>query len=137
MTVREQGRRPAGRFAMLLAGFLVGVVLATGVAVLLLGLRLATVGAAEEVIEAPTATATPTPSETSTTPTGAAVPEPCVRSAEYNITVDESLDELAVGARDEDARTIQEALNDIQGARDAAEGAAQECLDLSSQSSTP
>lgn len=164
MRVREQGpgplperSRPTGRFVMLLTGLIIGIVLATGVGVVVLGLRLATVGAAEEIIEAPTPTATATattaaPEETSTAatvaPTSAAqetstaaaggdVPEPCVRSAEYNIAVDESLDELAVGARDEDARAIQEALDAIQDARATADGAAEECLELSSRNGTP
>ena len=149
MTVREQGpgplperSRPTGRFVMLLTGLIIGIVLAMGVGVVLLGLRLATVGAAEEIIEAPTPTATATattaaPEETSRAAAGGDVPEPCVRSAEYNIAIDESLDELAVGARDEDARAIQEALDAIQDARAAADGAAEECLELSSRSGTP
>lgn len=149
MRVREQGpgplperSRPTGRFVMLLTGLIIGIVLATGVGVVLLGLRLATVGAAEEIIEAPTPTATATattaaPEETSTAAAGGDVPEPCVRSAEYNIAVDESLDELAVGARDEDARAIQEALDAIQDARATADGAAEECLELSSRNGTP
>lgn len=149
MTVREQGpgplperSRPTGRFVMLLTGLIIGIVLATGVGVVVLGLRLATVGAAEEIIEAPTPTATATattaaPEETSTAAAGGDVPEPCVRSAEYNIAVDESLDELAVGARDEDARAIQEALDAIQDARATADGAAEECLELSSRNGTP
>lgn len=130
--------RPAGRIAMLITGILVGAVLATAVGVLALGLGFATVGDAEEVIEAPETTTSAEPTETETqteaqtqTETAAGdVPEPCVRSAEYNITLDEQVDQLAVGARDEDARTIQEALDAIQAAREDSDGAAQECLDL-------
>lgn len=134
-------RRPAGRIAMLITGFLIGAVLVTVVGVVLLGMRLVSVGAAEEVIEAPTPTATSTPTSTPTQPAATQaegeVPEPCVRSAEYNITIDESLDQLAAGARDEDAKTLQEALDTIQGARIEAEGAAQACLALSGLSGTP
>lgn len=144
---------------MLLMGFLAGLVVATVVGVVLLGMRMTTVGDADEVIGSPTATAsepatesqstdaaeTESPTGTSTAggtqtagtetgPSGGDVPEACVRSAEYNLEIDESLDQLAVGARDEDARTIQEALDAIQGAREAGEGSAEECLDLASGS---
>lgn len=121
---------------MLITGILVGAVLATAVGVGLLGMRLSTVGDAEAVIEAPTETVTHEPETTQTaTSNNANVPDPCVASAEYNITIDEQIDELALGARDEDARTIQEALDAIQGAREDADGAAQECLDLAGQPS--
>ena len=146
----EPPPKPAGRIAMLLAGLLAGMVIATAVGVVLLGMRIATVGDAAEVIEAPETTSSPTETATDTTTepstetatgtsTGTSgdtttsdggVPDPCVRSAEYNIAVDESLDELAAGARDEDARTVQEVLDDIQTARDEADGAAEECLEL-------
>lgn len=124
--------RPAGRIAMLITGILLGAVLATAVGVVFLGIGFATVGEAEEVIEAPETTSSPEPSAAQTESGTASgdVPEPCVRSAEYNVAIDEQIDQLAVGARDEDARTVQEALDAIQGAREDADGAAQECLDL-------
>lgn len=164
--------RPAGRIAMLIAGILIGAVIATAVGVVLLGMGLATVGDAEEVIEAPESTESPEPTDspdatdgpdaadspgatdpadtatgagsTETTGTGTdpaatgggAVPEPCVISAEYNVAIDVQVDQLTSGARDEDARTIQEALDAIQTARLDADGAAEECLDLAG-SSTP
>lgn len=149
---------------MLITGILLGAVLATVVGVVFLGMGLATVGNAEEIIEAPGSTDSAEPTEspkatgdagstdaadpsgqgeastdpqaTDTTTTsnspagGVGVPEPCVISAEYNVTIDVQVDELAAGARDEDARTIQEALDAIQTARVDAEGAAEECLDL-------
>lgn len=125
---------------MLLIGFLAGLVVATIVGVALLGMRMTTVGDAEEVLQTPTPTTTATASESPTSPdpdaSGGDVPDPCVESAEYNLAIDESLDQLAVGARDEDARTIQEALDAIQRARADAEGSAQECLDLANGSST-
>lgn len=153
-------QRPVGRTAMLLIGFLAGLAVATIVGVVLLGMRMTTVGDADEVIGGPTTTATEsTPAQdadeveesatgtqsasgtrtaggSGTTTAGGDVPEACVRSAEYNLTIDESLDQLALGARDEDARTIQEALDAIQGAREATDGSAQECLDLASGSGT-
>ena len=125
---------------MLLIGFLAGLVVATIVGVALLGMRVTTVGDAEEVLQTPTPTTTGSATESPTGPgpdaSGGDVPDPCVRSAEYNLAIDESLDQLAVGARDEDARTIQEALDAIQGARADAEGSAQECLDLANGTGT-
>ncbi|MDO5502078.1 MAG: hypothetical protein Q4G67_02780 [Actinomycetia bacterium] len=126
--------KPAGRTAMFFTGLLLGAVLAAAVGVVLLEMRLASIGSAEEVIGGPTETVTAT-LEVTASPEDfdGEVPDPCVQSAEYNLQIDEQIDALAAGARDENARSMQEALDSIQEAREAGEGAAQDCLDLADQ----
>jgi hypothetical protein len=105
-------------------------VVTTLVAVVLLGIGVAGVGDAEEAM-APTSTPTPTADPTPRQE-GASGPVPaaCLEAAEYNQTLNEALDEIAVGVRDQDARTLQEALDAVQDARPGSEAASQECQDL-------
>ncbi|RPF28745.1 hypothetical protein [Georgenia muralis] len=123
-------RSPVGA----LLGFLVGVVVTTVVAVVLLGIGVAGVGDAEEAM-APTPTPTPTPTAEPTPRQDASGPVPaaCLEAAEYNQTLNEALDEIAVGVRDQDARTLQEALDAVQDARPGSEAASQECQDLAAE----
>lgn len=119
-------RSPVGA----LLGFLVGVVVTTVVAVVLLGIGVAGVGDAEEAMAptpTPTPTADPTPRQEGAS---GPVPAACLEAAEYNQTLNEALDEIAVGVRDQDARTLQEALDAVQDARPGSEAASQECQDL-------
>ena len=124
-------RRPLSGFVMLLVGLLAGIALATAAGVTMLGLGLATVGEAEEVIQ-PEAAPTETEAEAAAS-TNPDVPEECVRAAEYSIAVDEGLDEIARGAGEEDALALQETFDALQDARDEADGAADACLELAGQ----
>ena len=126
---RRRRRSPVGA----LLGFLVGVVVATVVAVVLLGIGVAGVGDAEEAMgptPTPTPTADPTPREEGAS---GPVPAACLEAAEYNQTLNEALDEIAVGVRDQDARTLQEALDAVQDARPGSEAASQECRELAGE----
>lgn len=116
---------------MLLVGLLAGIALATVAGVTLLGIGLATVGEAEDVIHAEEApTETEAEEASSSNPD---VPEECVRAAEYSIAVDEGLDEIARSAGEEDALALQEQFDALQDARDEADGAADTCLELAGQ----
>ncbi|GAA4892030.1 hypothetical protein GCM10025789_06230 [Tessaracoccus lubricantis] len=112
---------------MLLIGLLAGIALAAAAGVFLLGIGWATPLDAQSVISAsPTPSASPT---VSGAPAGAGdVSEACVRAAEYNVEVDQAVEELARGAEAQDARALQEALDRLQQARDDAAGASEECL---------
>lgn len=153
---RREARRQRRPVVSIVLAFLAGVVLTTLGAVALLGLGIATVGDAEDAMDA-----TPSPAATSTedrsaeatgeTPEATAaedatsspgsgsdgdgdVPEPCVRAAEYNQTLNEAIDEMALGARDQDARSLQESLDAVQDARPEGESASDECLELAGTS---
>lgn len=110
---------------MFLIGLLSGIVVAAAVGVFLLGIGWATVGEVDEILES---SATPTPTEAVASLSPGDVPDSCVRASEYSLAVDEGLDDIATGLRDEDALTLQEALDSVQNARDTADGAAEECL---------
>ncbi len=56
------------------------------------------------------------------------VSEACVRAAEYNLVVDAGVEELARGAEAQDALALQETLDELQEAREIADGASEECL---------
>ena len=58
------------------------------------------------------------------------VPESCLRAAEYNDTLTQAIDDIAVGVRDQDARALQETLDLIQEAQPEGEAASQECQEL-------
>lgn len=124
-------RRPLSGFVMLLVGLLAGIAVATAAGVTMLGIGLATVGEAEEVIQ-PEAAPTEAEAEAAAS-TNPDVPEECVRAAEYSIAVDEGLDEIARGAGEEDALALQETFDALQDARDEADGAADTCLELAGQ----
>ncbi|MCC2592769.1 hypothetical protein LKO27_04970 [Tessaracoccus sp. OS52] len=126
MTVGEH--RSGGTFSgwlMLLIGLLVGIALAVAAGVFLLGVGWATPMEAQSVISA-SASPSPTPERT-TTETGD-VSDACVRAAEYNLVVDQGIDDLAKGAEAQDARALQETLDRLQDARETADGASEECL---------
>jgi len=110
---------------MLLIGLLAGVALATAAGIFLLGIGWATPLDAQSVISA---SPTPSPSPDDTTTEPGEVSEACVRAAEYNVVVDEAVDDLARGAEAQDARALQETLDRLQDARETADGASEECL---------
>lgn len=132
MTVGEQpsATRRGGGFGgvvTLLIGLVVGIALAAAAGVFLLGIGWATPLKAQSVISAsPTPSAAPTADSTSAG-TGD-VSDACVRAAEYNLVVDEGLEELARGAEAQDALALQETLDRLQEAREVADGASEECL---------
>lgn len=127
---RGPRRRRTSKGAVLLA-FLLGVALTGLLTVVLLGVGVATVSDAEEALEAtPSASPTPTPTPGSGDVATGDVPRACVESAEYNQVFTEALDDIAVGIRDQDARTVQEALDAVQDATPGSEAASQECLEL-------
>ncbi|MCU1433017.1 MAG: hypothetical protein JWP95_2122 [Actinotalea sp.] len=64
-----------------------------------------------------------------TTATGS-VPEPCLQAAEYNDTLTQAIDDIALGVRDQDARALQETLDTIQEAQPEGEAASDECRAL-------
>jgi len=112
---------------MLLIGLVAGVALAAAAGVFLLGIGWATPLEAQSVISAsPTPSPSPTADDTATESGG--VSEACVRAAEYNVVVDEAVDDLARGAEAQDARALQETLDRLQDARETADGASEECL---------
>lgn len=152
------GRRPTERRrgpASLLIAFLTGVVLTAVAGVALLGFGIATVGDAEEALDAeatttataePTASGDPTPADDPTaagdpTPADGAthspgtgdVPDSCVRASRHSLALSEALDQIAVGVRDQDARTVQEALDAVQDAEAEADGGAEQCLELAGE----
>lgn len=124
-------RRRRTSFGAVLLAFLLGVALTGLLTVVLLGVGIASVGGAEEALEV-SPSASPTPTRTPGTADGASgdVPRACVESAEYNQVFTDALDEIAVGIRDQDARTVQEALDAVQDATPGSEAASQECLEL-------
>jgi len=133
MTVGEHrsaqrgGGSSFGGGVMLLIGLVAGVALAAAAGVFLLGIGWATPLEAQSVISAsPTPSPSPTADDTATESGG--VSEACVRAAEYNVVVDEAVDDLARGAEAQDARALQETLDRLQDARETADGASEECL---------
>ena len=131
MTVGEHrsvSRRGGGSLSggvMLLIGLLAGIALAAAAGVFLLGIGWATPTEAQSVISA-SPSPSPTADETATEPGG--VSDACLRAAEYNLVVDEAIDDLARGAEAQDARLLQETLDRLQDAREEADGASEECL---------
>lgn len=133
MTVGEHRNVPSGGGSsfgggvMLLIGLVAGVALAAAAGVFLLGIGWATPLEAQSVISAsPTPSPSPTADDAATESGG--VSEACVRAAEYNVVVDEAVDDLARGAEAQDARALQETLDRLQDARETADGASEECL---------
>lgn len=131
------GRRPRG-FGSLLLAFLLGVLFTAAAAVTLLMLDVLgdDDGAAEA---APSAAAEQPATDEGATEGEAAsgdVPPACVEAAEYNQTFTEALDEIALGARDQDARRLQEALDAVQDAQPGSEAASQECRELAGEGGT-
>ena len=124
MTVGEHrsvSRRGGGSLSggvMLLIGLLAGIALAAAAGVFLLGIGWATPTEAQSVISA-SPSPSPTADETATEPGG--VSDACLRAAEYNLVVDEAVDDLARGL-------LQETLDRLQDAREEADGASEECL---------
>ena len=135
MTVGEHRNVPSGggrSFSggvMLLIGLLAGVALAAAAGIFLLGIGWATPLDAQSVISAsPTPSPSPSASADTTTTEPGGVSEACVRVAEYNVVVDEAVDDLARGAEAQDARALQETLDRLQDARETADGASEQCL---------
>ncbi|MHA7861738.1 hypothetical protein ACX1DX_10235 [Tessaracoccus sp. Y36] len=117
---------------MLLIGLLAGIALAAAAGVVLLGIGWATPLEAQSVISA---SPTPSASPTADASTGSVdVSEACVRAAEYNVEVDQAVEDLAKGAESQDARALQEALDRLQDAREVADGASEECLEQAGKS---
>lgn len=131
MTVDERHsvpRRSGGTLSawvMLLIGLLVGIALAVAGGVFLLGIGWATPLEAKSVISA---SPSPSPTADDETRDSGDVSEACVRAAEYNLVVEQTVDELAKGGESQDARVLQEALGRLQQAREKAAGASEECL---------
>lgn len=118
-----------GGGVMLLIGLVAGVALAAAAGVFLLGIGWATPLDAQSVISAsPTPSPSPSASADTTTTEPGGVSEACVRAAEYNVVVDEAVDDLARGAEAQDARALQETLDRLQDARETADGASEQCL---------
>lgn len=114
---------------MLLSGLLAGIALAAAAGVFLLGIGWATPLEVQSVISAsPTPSPSPSPTADDTTTESGGVSEACVRAAEYNVVVDEAVDDLARGVEAQDARALQETLDRLQDARETADGASEECL---------
>ena len=114
-------------WVMLLIGLLAGIALAAAAGIFLLGIGWATPLEAQSVLSA-----SPTPSDSPTAADADAdtgeVSEACVRAAEYNLVVDAGVEELARGAEAQDARALQETLDELQDAGEIADGASEECL---------
>lgn len=125
-TTRRRGSSLGGA-VMLLIGLLAGIALAAAAGVVLLGIGWATPMKAQPVIGA-SPSPSPTPTAGGSTQEPGEVSEACVRSAEYNLVVDEAVEELARGAESQDALALQETLDRLQDARETAAGAAEECL---------
>lgn len=123
----RRGGSSLSGWVMLLIGLLAGIALAAAAGVFLLGIGWATPLDAQSVISA-SATPSESPTEDGTTTETGDVSEACVRAAEYGIEVDEGVDDLARGAEAQDARVLQETLDDLQDARERADGASEECL---------
>ncbi|WP_093248930.1 hypothetical protein [Tessaracoccus oleiagri] len=51
-----------------------------------------------------------------------------MRAAEYNLVVEQAVDELAAGAQAQDAKALQETFDKLQDARETADGASEACL---------
>ena len=125
---RGGGRSLSGG-VMLLIGLLAGVALAAAAGIFILGIGWATPLDAQSVISAsPTPSPSPSASADTTTTEPGGVSEACVRAAEYNVVVDEAVDDLARGAEAQDARALQETLDRLQDARETADGASEQCL---------
>jgi hypothetical protein len=107
--------------------FLLGVGLTVAVTAGLAGLN--------DVAEGGDSRVEPSPSEPAEGSGGAAaapgqVPESCLKAAEYNETLSQALDELAVGLRDQDAGQLTETINTLQHADPESQAAAKECQAL-------
>ena len=139
MTVGDDRRAPRrggssfGGGVMLLIGLLAGIALAGAAGIFLLG-----IGWASPMEAQPVLSASPTPSPSPTADDGGTgggnVSEECVRAAEYNLVVDAAVEDLARGAEARDALILQETLNELQKAREIADGASEECLAQAGQS---
>ena len=126
-----------GRGVMLVIGLLAGIALAAAAGIVLLGLGRVLPNEARDVMYPSTSTS---PSPSASAPPSAAkgnVPEPCVRSAQYNIEVDKGIDELAKSAQANDSLAVQKALDSLQDSRDKAKGAAEQCLAISGGTPSP
>lgn len=129
---RSGGR--ARRIGTLLLGFLLGALMTAVVVVALLWSGIVdseSVGAPVGTSPTPTAESAPAAAPASS----GDVPSSCVRSAEFNQTFTEALDEMALGIRDQDARRLQEALDAVQDAQPGSQDASAECLELANQGS--
>ena len=127
----EQGtRRSAGarsqRAGVRVLTFVAGVVVGTGLTALLV-----IQGVFGQVADALPGE-TPAPTVAADVPAGAAgdVPASCLQAAEYNDTVNASLDEIAVAVADQEARRLAEALDAVQDGRPEGEAASAECQRL-------
>lgn len=133
MTVDEQRGAPRrggfGGGVMLLIGLLVGIALTAAAGVFLLGIGWATPLEAQPVISAsPTPSPSPSPTADDSNAEPGAVSDECVRAAEYNLVVEQAVDELAAGAQAQDAKALQETFDKLQDARETADGASEACL---------
>ncbi len=128
-TPSGRGGSSIGGWVMLLIGLLAGIALAAAAGVFLLGIGWATPLEAQPVISAsPSPSPSPSATPDGTTAEPGDVSEACVRAAEYNLVVDEAVEDLARGAESQDALALQETLDRLQEAREIADGASEECL---------
>lgn len=125
------GSRPPGRLRIvgrLVLAFLLGVLLTTAAAV---GLVVSgTLGDGS-----PDADLAPEPTRQAPSADAGSgdVPAPCLRAAEDNERLTEAIDELALGARDQDARRMQEALDAVQDVKAGSQDASAQCRRLAGQ----
>ena len=132
-TAPQTARPPRRRTGAVVLAFLLGLLTAA-----VAGTALLWTGALDDVpgMAAPTASPSSEPTTEPETVASGDVPASCVRSAEYNQVVNAALDEIAVGIRDQDARTLEEALGAIQDAQPGSEEDSADCLAAAGQSST-
>ena len=124
---RSTRRRGRG-FGSVLLAFVLGVLLAAAGALALVLLGVIDVDATGGDSPTPTATATAAADPASAEPAAAGdVPQACLETADYNDALTQALDEIALGARDQDARALEEALDAVQDARPRGEAASDEC----------
>ncbi|MBX9244453.1 hypothetical protein ICW40_06490 [Actinotalea ferrariae] len=133
-----RGRRPLGRARQALrvvVAFLTGVLLTAAAGLVLTSLGVIGDG------DRPATSARDEPADgTDDDPDGAAgptgdVPRACVRAAEYNETLTEAIDEIALALRDQDARRAAEALDAVQDAQPGSEQASRECREAAGEES--
>lgn len=130
------GRRPPGRARQavrVVVAFLTGVLLTAAAGLVLTSLGV--IGGDRPATTAPDDTradGTTGDLDEAAAATGD-VPRACVRTAEYNETLTEAIDEIALALRDQDARRAAEALDAVQDARPGSEQASRECREAAGE----
>lgn len=121
-------RSSAGRtFLALLAGLVLGAALTVGA--LASGLLAVGDTGADDPLAAETPEPTADPGSATTAPTGD-VPPSCLAAAQYNATVSASLDDVAIGVRDQDALAVEQGLDAIAKIKPDMDAQSEECRAL-------